>query len=202
MFGEIIVILGILILLILFFPVTISLNSTRNDGKFGGFFSLSWIMFTLCYTLENRETGIMFFGRQIIRSQGKRMKIKEITGSRQRKKSKKMSHLRDIYYLYRPVFRLFKDFIYCFRLKYLDIDITFGSEDPAHTGILTGIIHSMIGTLQAGHKVKWTADFERPVLEWNIIAEVAIKPIQMLPPITRFITNGQVLKTGFRIIRD
>ena len=202
MIGEIIVILGISALIILLFPVTISLNSTRSDGKFGGFFSLRWIMFILSYTIKERQTEIMFFGRHIIRLQEKPRKIKEIAGSRQIKKSKKMPHLRDIYYLSRPMLRLFKDFIYCFRVKNLDIDITFGLVDPAYTGILTGIIYSMVGSLKGGNNIRWTADFERPVLEWNIIAKVAITPIQMLPPITRFITNGQVLKTGFRIIRD
>lgn len=200
MIGEIIVILVILALIILLFPVTISLNSIRSDGKFAGFFSLSWIMFILSYTIKERQTEIMFFGRQIIRLQEKPRKIKEIAGSRQIKKSKKMPHLNDIYYLSRPMLRLFKDFIYCFRVKNLDIDITFGSEDPSHTGILTGIIYSMVG--KGGNNIRWTADFERPVLEWNIIAKVAITPIQVLLPITRFITNGQVLKMGFRIIMD
>jgi len=37
----------------------------------------------------------------------------------------------------------FQRFIYAFRIKYLDIDVSFGLKEPAYTGIITGFMHAL-----------------------------------------------------------
>ncbi|CAG1003888.1 MAG: DUF2953 domain-containing protein [Candidatus Methanoperedens sp.] len=194
MIGAIIIILSVIAVAMLLSPVTISVNSARAGGKIDGFLSLGWIMFLFRYKVKDKKTEILVLGRRV----GLTHKQKSIKGN----KSRKMPRLEDIFYLSRPILRLFKDLIYSVKIKYLDIDITFGSKDPACTGIVTGFLHSIIFSLRAANTIRWTADFTRPVMEWDMKAEAAITPIQILLHMARFITNHQVLRYGLGIIRD
>jgi len=203
MIGELIIILAFFTLIAMLSPMKISMNSARAGEEIDGFFSFGWIIFLLRYKLKEKEAEILVLGRRIVRlpNKTKSPEFKELKKSRPIKKSKKTPHLGDIFSLSRPMLRLFKDLIYSFRLKYLDIDITFGLKDPAYTGIMAGFLHSIIGILHKGHAIKWSVDFTKPVLEWDMKAEVAITPIRILLPVTRFVTNRQVLRSGLRIIR-
>ncbi len=202
MIGVIIIILVFLALVMLLSPVTISVNSTRAGGQIDGFFSMGWIIFMFRYSLRDKQTDILVFGRKVARLPHKEKPPLPVEAEKHRGIKKPMSHLEDILSLSGPMLRLIKELVYSFRLKYLDIDITFGLKDPAHTGIIAGILHSIFGYLQAGKNISWTIDFTKPILEWDMKAKVAITPISILPSIVRFITNRQVLKAGMRFIRD
>lgn len=201
MIGAIIIILSVIAVAMLISPVNISVNSVRAGGKIDGFLSIGWIMFLFRYTLKDKKTEILVLGRRVVRltHKEKTPEPKEIEKS---KKVKKSRHLKDIFYLSRPLLRLFKDLIYSFRIKYLNIDITFGLEDPAYTGIITGFLHSILFSLRAPYTINWNADFTRPIMEWDMKAEAAITPIQILQHLAKFITNWQVLRSGLRIIRN
>lgn len=150
------------------------------------------------YKMKDKETEILILGRQVVRLpyKEKSQKSKDIKKSGSIKKSKKILHLGDMFDLSRPILRLFKDLIYAFRLKYLNLNLIIGFNDPAHTGILTGFLHSI--PVLAGHSIRWTIDFTKSVLEWDLKAEAAITPIYILLNLTRFITNRQVLKSVFQ----
>ena len=77
---------------------------------------------------------------------------------RERKESGKMPPVRDFLNMTGSLLRLFKDFIHAFRIKYLDIEVTFGLNDPTYTGIITGFLH-VIGLSRTGHNIRWRADF-------------------------------------------
>lgn len=203
MIGLIIIILVVLALAILLSPITISINSANSGGKIDGFFSFCWIMLMFRYKLKDKETEILILGRQIVRlpHKEKSLKYKALRKSGRIKKSNKILHSGDVLNLSRPMLRLFRDLIYAFRLRNLNIDITIGFNDPAYSGILTGFLHSIFGPFQAGHTIRWTVDFTKSVMEWNLKAEAAITPIHILLHLTRFITSRQVLKSGFQIIR-
>jgi hypothetical protein len=203
MIGTLIIIFAFFLLVILLSPVKISVNSARVREEIDGYFSFGWIMFLLRYTFKDKEAQILVFGRRVVRlpNKEKSPEFKEIKKPWPIKRSKKTPHFEDIISLSRPMVRLFKDLIYSFRLKYLDIDIIFGLDDPANTGIMAGFLHSIIGILHKGHTIRWSVDFTKPVLEWDIKAEAAITPIEIVLSVARFITNGQVLRSGLRIIR-
>jgi hypothetical protein len=204
MIGALIIILAFFSLVMLLSPVKISVNSSRVREEIDGFFSFGWIMFLLRYTFKDKKAEIRVFGRRVVRLSNKEKspEFKEQKESRPIKKSKMTPHSGDIFSLSGPMLRLFKDLIYSFRLKYLDIDIIFGLKDPSYTGIMVGFLHSIIGIMHKGHSIRWSADFTKPILEWNLKAEAAIKPIQIVLPVARFITDRQVLRSGLRIIRD
>lgn len=197
MIGAIIIILSVIAVAMLLSPVTISINSARTEGKIDGFLSLGWIVFLLRYTLKDKTTEILVLGRRVAGSTHKKKPpgLKEIEKSKKVKKSR--PHLEDIFYLSRPILRLLKNIIYSLRIKYLDANITFGLEDPAYTGIMTGFLHSILFSLRAAHTINWNSDFTRQVLEWDMKAEADIKPIQILQHLTKFIANWQVLKFLF-----
>lgn len=198
----IIIILAFLALVMLLSPVTINVNSTRAEGKIGGFFSMGWIIFLFRYALGGTQMDILVFGRKVSRLPHKEKPPMTPETGEQRGIRKPMPHLEDILALLGPMLQLIKELIYACRLKYMDIDITFGLEEPSHTGIITGILHSISGYLRAGKNIHWTVDFTKPILEWDMKGKVAITPISVLLPIVRFITNRQVLRAGMRFFRD
>lgn len=201
MIGVIIIILFFLALVMLLSPVTVSVKSTRVEGKIDGFFSMGWIIFLFRYALKDGQTDILVFGRKVARLQHKEKPPINVEKEKHRGKKKPMPHPEDILSLSGPVLRLIKELIYAFRLKYLDIGITFGLKDPAHTGIITGIQHSIFGYLGVGKNIRWTPDFTKPILEWEMKAKVSITPISIIPPIVRFISSRQVFRAGMRFIR-
>lgn len=202
MIGIIIIILAFLALVLLLSPVTISVNSTRVEGKIGGFFSMGWIIFLFRYALSGKQTDILVFGRKVSRLPHKEKPPMPLETEEQIGIKKPIPHFKDILTLLGPVLQLIKELMYACRLKYLDIDITFGLEEPSHTGIITGILHSIFGYLRAGKNIHWTVDFTKPILEWDMKGKVVITPISVLLPIVRFITNRQVLRAGMRFFRD
>jgi len=199
---SVIIVLSVIVVAMLIFPVTISINSARAEGKINGFLSMGWIVFLFRYTLKDKKSEILVLGRRVVGSTHKEKPpgLKEIEKPKKVKKSR--LHLEDIFYLSRPILRLLKNLIYSFRIKYLNADITFGFEDPAYTGILTGFLHSIHFSLRAAHTINWNTDFTRQVLEWDMKAEADITPIRILQHLITFIANWQVLKSGLRIIRD
>lgn len=202
MISLIIIILAVLALAILLSPMTVSINSASSGGKLDGSFSFAWIMLMFRYQVTEKETDILFLGRHVVRMQHKEksLKSKNIKKSGSIKRSKKK--MGDIFSLSKPMLQLLKDLIYSFKLKNLNIDITIGFKDPAYTGIITGFLHSIFGSFQAGNTIRWTVDFKKPVLEWNLKAEAAITPIHILLHMTKFLASKQVLKSGFQFIRD
>ncbi|MCX9082248.1 MAG: DUF2953 domain-containing protein [Candidatus Methanoperedens sp.] len=202
MIGSIIIILAALAILLA--PMTISINSANSGGKIDGFFSFCWIMLMFRYKIKDKETEILILGRRVVRLlyKEKSQKSKDIKKSGSIKKSKKILHLGYMFDLSRPMLRLFKDLIHAFRLKYLNMDLTFGFNDPAHTGILAGFLQSIFGSFQAAQSIRWRVDFTRSVLEWDMKAEAAIMPIHIFLHMIRFLTSRQVLKSGYQFIRD
>jgi len=200
MIAVLIFFLAFLVMALLLSPVTISVNSKRVEGKIEGIFSVGWIIFLFSYALKDRQTEILVLGRKVARLPHKEKSPMHLEKENHRGIKKPRLHPEAFLYISGPVLRLIKELIYAFRLKYLDIDIIFGLKDPAHTGIITGILHSMSGYLRAGKNIRWTVDFTKPILEWDMKARVAITPISILPPVVRFITTRQVFRAGMRFI--
>lgn len=200
---EIIIILAAIALILLLSPISISINSTRTGGKIYGFFSLRWIIFLFRYAFKEKQTEILVLGRRVARSRfQEKPDIRQIEKSGEVKKSRKMPQIEDIFYISKKIPRLLKGIIHSFRLKYLDINIIFGLKDPAHTGIMAGFLHSILGYFNAGHIIKWDVDFTRHVLEWDMKAEIVFMPIKIVSSFIKFLADGKVLRSGFRIIRS
>lgn len=190
----------VLVLVILLFPVNISFNSVRSEGTIDGSLGVGWIIFLFIYSLKEKELKIRIFGRCIYcHISPEKTQVQET--ERERKKSRKMPPVRGFLNMTGPLLRLSKDFIYAFRIKYLDIEVTFGLNDPAYTGIITGFLHA-IGLSRTGHNIRWRADFTRQAFDWDVKGKTALIPVRLIPPAARFITNRQVLRYGWWIMRN
>lgn len=200
MIALIVSIIALLVLAILLFPVKISFNSVRSEGTIDGSLGVSWIIFLFIYSLKEKELKIHIFGRSISRHISPEKKPQVPEPEIERKKSRKMPPVKDFLNITGPLLRLFKDFIYAFRIKYLDIEASFGFKDPAYTGITTGFMHAL-GLSRLGHNIRWTPDFTGQALDWDVKGKAALIPVRLIPHVARFITNPQVLRSGWRIIR-
>jgi len=200
MIALIVSIIAILVLAILLFPVNISFNSVRSEGTIDGSLGISWIIFLFIYSMKEKELKIHIFGRNISRHTSPQRKPQAPEPERKTKKSGKMPPVKDFLDMTGPLLRLFKDFIYAFRIKYLDIEVTFGLKDPACTGIITGFLHAA-GLSHTGHNIRWTPDFTEQAFDWDVKGKAALIPVRLIPPVARFITNRQVLRSGWRILK-
>lgn len=192
---------AVLALVMLLFPVNIFFNSVRSEGIIDGSVGISWIIFIFIYSLKEKELKIHILGRNIFRHISPEKKLQAHESEREIKKSLKMPPIRDFLNMVLPMLRLFKDFIYSFRIKYLDIEITFGLSNPAYTGIVTGFLYA-IGLSRTEYNVLWRADFTRQIFDWNVKGKTSLIPIRLLLPVARFVTNLQVLRYWWLIMRN
>ncbi len=192
MIALILAVLAVLALIILLSPVTISFNSVRSGGTIDGRLGVSWIIFLFSYALKEKQLEIQILGKRLLSHISK--KPQEPEHKIERKKSGKMPPVRDLLNMTGPLLRLFGDMIRAIKLKYFDIDITFGLGDPEYTGILNGLMHAVGGSFRKGQNIRFAPDFTGTVLDWNLRAKASVTPIMIIMPFIKFVTNGKVLR--------
>ncbi|MCL7412945.1 MAG: DUF2953 domain-containing protein [ANME-2 cluster archaeon] len=188
---------------LLLFPVTINANSNKYGTAVEGIFSVSWLILKVRYSLNDKRTDILFFNRKMrtLNHIEQTRKDNTITESTRLEKSRKSPPIKSIANLAGPLLRLFRNLIHIPRFRYLDIDITYGLDDPALSGILTGLLYSVHSAFGMGHNFRFTPDFTRPLLDWSLIVCATIMPIKIVPPMIRFTTNKDVLRFGWGMMR-
>ncbi len=194
MIALIITVLTISALAVLLLPITISFNSVRSGETIEGTMGISWIIFLFNYALKEKQLEIRIFGRSVFRHISTEKKPQEPEHMKDGGNSGKTPPIRDILNVRGPLLQLFKDLVHAIRLKYFDIDITFGLNDPAYTGILTGFMHALRNSLSIGKGFKFTPDFTNKTLEWNVRGRATIIPISILASFVKFAANRRVLR--------
>lgn len=189
-------ILIVLVLAVLLFPITISLNSAKSGETIKGSLGISWMIFFLSYTSTERLLGIHIFGRRVFHHISLEKKPQETEHLKDEKETGKILPIRDILDISGPILQLFKDIIHAVRYKYFDIEFTFGLSDPAYTGILTGFMHALRNSM--GKDFKFTPDFTRKILEWNVRGKATIIPIDILASFVKFSANRKILRFAFQ----
>ncbi len=189
-------ILIVLVLALLLFPITISLKSVKSGETIEGCLGISWMIFFLSYTITERELAIHIFGRRVFRHISLEKKPRETEHLKDEEETGNVQPIRDILYISGPTLQFLKDIIRAFRSKYFDIEFTFGLSDPAHTGILTGFMHALRNSL--GKDFKFTPDFTRKIMEWNVMGKATIIPIDILASFVKFSANRKILRFAFQ----
>ena len=185
----------VILLVVLLSPLTAAAEIAGSGGKIRGSFSIIWLMFHIRYVLESQRMEIL-----ILRHRIASLKHKDKPDGHE-KPGKTRLHMMQIKNMIAPLFRLIRDIIAAFRLKYLDIDITYGLKNPAYTGIFTGFLYAVRGLAQTGQNIRFSPDYARQVLDWNMKAKISTTPVQIVLPMARFVTNIQVLKSASMMIR-
>lgn len=199
-----ILIIAAIALTLLLFPVTFSASSNKYGTAIEGIFSVSWLILKVRYSWKDKRTDILFFNRTLHTLYHKEQTHKDSTiiESKGSEKSRKSPPITYIANLRGPLLRLFRKLIHIPGFRYLDVDITYGLDDPALSGILTGFLHSVRSAFGMGQNFRFTPDFTRPMLNWNLMVCATITPIKVFPPMITFTTNKDVLRFGWVMIRS
>jgi hypothetical protein len=207
----ILIALILIVLGLLLFPVIIHVESKRFRGTIDGRISIQWLMIKFRHSLKDKRTEILLFSHRMINLQHKEEPIGTKNSTRQEdtakpKVTKKPKKTRKIppfasFNIIKPLLRFFRGLLAAISFRHLAIDTTYGMEDPGLTGMLTGYLHAAKGSFQMGQNFKFTPDFTRSILDWDLSVSAAITPIRIFPPIARFVTNRQVLRSGWEILR-
>ncbi|MDD3247891.1 MAG: DUF2953 domain-containing protein [Methanosarcina sp.] len=107
--------------------------------------------------------------------------------------------------LRKPLFRLFSDMFNAIKIKNLKADLTFGLSDPAETGMLCGVIHSLLGTVYSRCRscsFSVCPVFMESRLDFRGSAEIRIKIYSLIFPFLKFIFNGKTLSFTYSIVKE
>jgi hypothetical protein len=200
---EILVFAGLMILMIILaaaLPMKIHLDSIRSNGKIDGCFSLGWLIFLTSFATRERRIEISIFGWRIYTFKQKdktetlKQKSHQLNKTEKIKKTKKTLPTGVILDIARLVLRFIRDIFDIFTVKCLDIHVTFGLGDPAYTGIFTGYLYAIFGTIHSRPNIRWNSDFTRQVFDWNMKFEASLKPIMLLFPVAKLVGSKQFVR--------
>ena len=107
--------------------------------------------------------------------------------------------------LRKPLFRLFSDMFNAIKIKNLKADLTFGLSDPAETGMLCGVIHSLLGTVYSRCRscsFSVCPVFMESRLDFRGSAEIRIKIYSLIFPFLKFIFNGKTISFTYSIVKE
>lgn len=107
--------------------------------------------------------------------------------------------------LRKPLFRLFADMFNAIKIKHLKADLTFGLSDPADTGMLCGVIHTLLGTVYSRCRscsFSVCPVFMESLLDFRGSAEIRIKIYSLIFPFLKFIFNGKTLSFTYSIVKE
>ena len=117
-------------------------------------------------------------------------------------KSQQLPSIEVIVNLVGPLLLLIRKLVTIPRFKYIDVDFTYGLDDPAISGILTGLLHSIKGASQFGNSIRFTPNFPHPLLNWDFKILTTFTLIRIFYPLAKFVSNIHVLKFGWVMIRS
>ncbi len=105
--------------------------------------------------------------------------------------------------LLRQAMRLVKDIFRLPRLKEFLADLKVGLGDPADTGLLFAVIGPASALLHSRFpgNVQLQPDFaDDAILEGYISGKVRLRPIQLVPPLLRFVFSRAVARTVWKLV--
>ena len=227
----IILVIFLLALAILIIPIKFHTESSRSNEIINLNLAISWLILKIKYTLKDSQIEIFFFNHRIVDlvSKGKTPKKKKkeikkpnvskpavkksrITSfikkhhipSRALNKSKRLvspDNIRHITGLVRPMRKLSLEMVKTIKFRHLKIDAIYGLDDPAYTGITAGYFYAILGSCKTEHEIRFTPEFTGPMLDWDMMAQITFTPIHIFPPVIKFSTSRQVIRSVWGIIR-
>lgn len=201
-----IILVIVLVLTLSLIPVKINMDSTRSSGKTTGNMKIHWLMLQLRYAFGEKQTEILLFSRRIARFTFKEKPhtphTSHTAGKKQKKtaKSRKKQPVRNYLNIVKPVLRLMYGMFSAFRANNLDFHMTYGMNNPAVTGIITGFLHALKGLFRTGSNIRFSPDFNGWAMDWNIRGMVIFTPFKLVLPAIFFITNMEVLRFTRRVM--
>jgi len=103
-----------------------------------------------------------------------------------------------------PVVRLMEGILEAIDIHKLNLDLKFGLDDPADTGMVVGYLYALRGYLEYQYeRVRLYAEpnFIEMMLDFHIIGDVKFRIASLIPAVMRFVFNRNVLRLSWALIR-
>ena len=103
-----------------------------------------------------------------------------------------------------PVIRLLEGILKTINIHKLKMNLWFGFDDPADTGMILGYLYALRGCLEYQYeRVRLYAEpnFMELVLDFHVIGDVKFRIANLLPPLMKFVFSRNVLRASWALIR-
>ncbi|MCC4768406.1 DUF2953 domain-containing protein [Methanosarcina sp. DH1] len=107
--------------------------------------------------------------------------------------------------LRKPLFRLFSDLLNGIKIKRLESNVTFGLSDPADTGMLCGLLHSVAGLAYSRCRhcsFSINPVFMNPMMDFRGDVEIRVRVYSLIFPMLKFMFNRKTLSFTYSIIKE
>jgi len=107
--------------------------------------------------------------------------------------------------LRKPLLRLFSDLLNGIKIKRLESDVTFGLSDPADTGMLCGLIHTVAGLAYSRCRhcsFSINPVFMNPMVDFRGSMEIRVRIYSLIFPMLKFMFNRKTLSFTYSIIKE
>ncbi|AKB45368.1 hypothetical protein MSVAZ_3099 [Methanosarcina vacuolata Z-761] len=107
--------------------------------------------------------------------------------------------------LRKPLFRLFSDLLNGIKIKRLESNVTFGLSDPADTGMLCGLLHSIAGLAYSRCRhcnFSINPVFMNPMMDFRGDVEIRVRVYSLIFPMLKFMFNRKTLSFTYSIIKE
>ena len=107
--------------------------------------------------------------------------------------------------LRQPLLRLFSDLLNGIKIKRLESYITFGLSDPADTGMLCGVMHSVAGLAYSRCRhcsFSINPVFMNPMIDFRGNLEIRVRIYSLVLPMLKFMFNRKTLSFTYSIIKE
>ena len=107
--------------------------------------------------------------------------------------------------LRKPLFRLFSDLLNGIKIKHLESNVTFGLSDPADTGMLCGLLHSVAGLAYSRCRhcsFSINPVFMNPMMDFRGDVEIRVRVYSLIFPMLKFMFNRKTLSFTYSIIKE
>jgi len=103
-----------------------------------------------------------------------------------------------------PLFRFVSDTLKAIHFRSLCLDMTYGFDDPAYTGMMCGFLHAALGIVKRScpqYNYQIVPSFNNEILEIDASGNFRIRLYRFIPGLIRFISSKVVIKNLWILLR-
>lgn len=115
-----------------------------------------------------------------------------------------LSYSSTFYEIRNPLFRFVSDTLRAIHFRSLSLDMTYGFDDPAYTGMLCGFLHAALGIVKRSCpkcNYQIVPCFNNDILEIDASGSFRIRLYRFIPGVIRFISRKVVIKNMWMPLR-
>jgi hypothetical protein len=103
-----------------------------------------------------------------------------------------------------PVLRLVEDVLKAIHISEIKLNILYGLDNPADTGMASGYVYALRGYLNTQYeRIRLYAEptFTEEKMDMHMLADVSFRVVSLLPALVTFLLNRDVRRVSWALIR-